>query len=277
MLTYEEMQYFAEFYDSGTLSGVAEKFRISQSTITRAMKKAEESFGVPLFERTKNSIRLNENGILATRKTVYILKSIDEMISVVREYDRTNRTISIGSAAAVPLPELVQRITRAYPEKPISTELKKPQELLNGLEKNIYQLIILPFLPDKSALSCVKIGEEHLMFLLPENHKFAKRQSISLSDMNGENLLLFSDIGFWADIVKQKMPDSQFLVQNERYSFEELIANSVLPCFTSDLVLRENRYYAGRVSVPIDDEEVNVSYYLGVKKENRKDYPTLFN
>ncbi|MEA4890205.1 MAG: LysR family transcriptional regulator [Clostridiaceae bacterium] len=277
MLNYEEMQYFVAFAKIGTLSDVAEQCNISQPTITRAMKKAETEFGVPLFDRTKNSIKLNDNGTLAAEELSLILKQTDEMVRKIRAYDRVNRTISIGSGAAIQLPELVRRLTEAYPDKPISTELKKPPELLDGLEKNIYQLIILPFAPNGSDVCSVKIGEEHLMFLLPKKHRFAKRKSLTLGEMNGENMLLFSEIGFWADIVKIKMADSRFLVQNERYSFEELITNSVLPCFTSDLVMGQSRTYGDRVAVPIDDPEVNVTYYLVCRKENRKIFAGFFS
>lgn len=276
MLSYEEMTYLAAFAKTGTLSEVAEQCHISQPTITRAMKKAETEFGVPLFERTKNSIHLNGNGVLAAEEISLILKQTDEMFRKVRAYDRANRTISIGSGAAVQLPELIRRISKAHPEMAITTELKKPPELLDGLENNFYQLIVLPFEPDKSGYCSAKIGEEHLMFLLPKKHRFAKRKSLNMEEMNGENMLLFSEIGFWADIVMRKMSDSRFLVQNERYSFEELITNSVLPCFTSDLVNSDNCFSEGRVAIPIDDPEVNVTYYLVCKKESRKMFAHLF-
>lgn len=48
-------------------------------------------------------------------------------------------------------------------------------------------------------------------------------------------MLLFQEIGFWHDLVKEKMPHSQFLLQSERYPFMELIENSTLPSFTTDL------------------------------------------
>ena len=277
MLSYEEMQYFTAFAESGTLSEVAERYNISQPTITRAMKKAEVEFGVPLFERTKNSIRLGDNGILAAEELALLLKQTEDMVRKVRAYDRVNRTISLGSAAAVQLPGLVGRLTAAFPDKPISTELKKPPELLDGLENNIYQLIILPFEPDSLAYASAKIGEEHLMFLLPKDHRFAGRASLTLGEINGENMLLFSEIGFWADIVKSKMPESKFLVQNERYTFQELVANSVLPCFASDIILGQGQAHGDRIAVPIDDPEVNITYYLMCKKENRKAFASFFD
>lgn len=278
MISFEEMKYFVAFAKSGTLSEVAEECNISQPTITRAMKKAEDEFGIPLFDRTKNSIKLNDNGKLLAEELTLLLKQTEDMVRRVRAYDRTNRTISIGTGAAVQLPDLVRRLSEVFPDKPISTELKRPPELLDGLENNLYQLIILPFQPDSTVCVSGKIGEEHLMFLLPKNHRYAKRKTLNLDDMNGENMLLFSEIGFWADIVKEKMPDSKFLVQSERYSFEELITNSVLPCFTSDLSIAQNHSLeTGRIAVPIDDSEVNVTYYLVCKKENKKTFSAFFD
>ena len=94
MLNYEEMQYFASFAETGTLSRVAEQFHISQPTITRAMKKAENEFGVPLFDRTKNSISLNDNGVYAAQEISILLKQTDETLRRVRAYVGANRTIS---------------------------------------------------------------------------------------------------------------------------------------------------------------------------------------
>lgn len=281
MLTYEEMQYFVAFADSGTLTKVADRFTISQPTITRAMQKAEEVFGVPLFSRTRNSIRLNDNGVLAAEEIRRLLRQTEEAVDRVRAHDRASRTISLGSAAAVPIPGLIAALNRRFPEKAIATELKLPAELLDGLGRNVYQLIVLPSDPNAGVKPASRryctcaIGEEHLMFLLPKKHRFAGRKSLTLREMDGENMLLYSEIGFWADIVRQKMPHSRFLVQSERYSMNELIANSVLPCFTTDLVNQDRSIGSDRVAVPIRDPEVNVTYYLAVLPEREKEFSFL--
>ncbi|MGL4790414.1 MAG: LysR family transcriptional regulator [Anaerotignaceae bacterium] len=276
MLSYEDMKYIAAFAKIGTLSEVAQKYNISQPTITRAMKKAEVEFGVPLFDRTKNSIKLNNNGVLAVEEISIVLKRTDEMFQRVRAYDRANRTIFIGSGAAVQLPNLINLLTQKHPEATISSELKKPNELEKGLENNTYQLIILPYNLEHPDYVSIKIGEEHLMFSLPPNHKFAKCKTLTMAQMNGENMLLFSEIGFWSDIVHEKMPDSRFLIQNERYTFEELITNSVLPCFTTDMFPDDEHSPSHRIRIPITDEEVNVSYYLICKKDKKSYFSNIF-
>jgi DNA-binding transcriptional LysR family regulator len=287
MLSYEEMQYVSAFAEYGTLTEVAERYHISQPTITRTMKKAEEVFGVPLFDRTKNSIHLNQNGKLAAQEIAILLKQTDEMIGRVQAYDRANHTISIGTAAAVQLPELVRKLSRVFPDKAISTEMKLPDELMRGLAKHSYQLIILPFDPSGHPIEGMKnmdtyarkIDEEHLMFLLPRQHPLAGRETLRFADLNGENLLLFSEIGFWSELVHRKMPDSRFLVQTERYSFKELIANSVLPCFATDLSLdmEEETVRDERIGIPIEDPEASVTYYLVCRSDDRRRYAALFH
>lgn len=277
MINYDDMLYLTAFAKLGTLSEVAEKYYISQPTITRCMKKIEDEFDVAIFERTKNSIRLNDNGMLAASEAELVIRQYEDMLRRVRTFDKENNTISIGTAAAVQLPDLIRRVSSASPSKTISTELKKPHELLEGIQKDVYQLIILPYKPENPQFVSIKIGNENLMFFLPKKHRFAKRKSLSMAEMDGENMLLFSEIGFWHDITIEKMPHSHFLLQNERYSFEELIVNSVLPCFTTNLVANNNnQLFENRVCVPITDPEVNVTYYLVCKKENKRDFRTLF-
>ena len=86
-------------------------------------------------------------------------------------------------------------------------------------------------------------------------------------------MLLFQDIGFWHDLVVEKMPDSRFLVQTERYTFWELIENSTMPVFTTDYyrnLSTDAMPATSRVEIPITDPEFNVSYYLACKKEHAK-------
>ena len=97
--------------------------------------------------------------------------------------------------------------------------------------------------------------------------------------MNGENMLLFQDIGFWHDLVVNKMPDSRFLIQTERYTFLELVENSTMPGFATDAfrdIFPGASPATDRITVPITDPEFNVSYYLVCSKANQIKLKALF-
>lgn len=275
MVDYNILEQFVTFYRTGTLRETAEKMHISQPTLTRNMQKLETEFEVPLFHRTKNSISLNDTGLLAAEEAEMLLKQTENMLRHARDFDRQNRTITLGTCTPVCVPELIRHITDLYPTAAISSETKNVPQLLDGIKNGTYQLVLLPFCPEDDNLSCRKWGEEHLSFLLPKRHRFARRKSLSVSEMNGENMLLFQDIGFWHDLVVEKMPDSRFLVQTERYTFSELTQNSTMPIFTTDYFQNpfpDTASAISRVAVPITDPEFNVSYYLVCKKDQSEKF-----
>ncbi len=265
MLDFYILEQFVTFYHTGTLIEAATQLHISQSTLTRGMQRLESEFGVPLFIRTKNSIALTEAGKLAAIDAEMILHQCENMLRRVQDFDRRSRTIMIGACAPVPVTNAVQRLTGLFPSVAISSELKGLPDLLAGLEENSYHLIILPYAPTEPDMISIPLCTEHLYFYLHKKHRYAKRKSLKVGEMNGENMLLFQDIGFWYDLVTEKMPDSRFLLQSERYSFIELILNSTMPAFTTDSIPCDQPV-SDRVKVAIEDEEFNVTYYLTGKK-----------
>jgi len=277
MINYFSLQQLVAFYETSTLSRASAQLHISQPTITRTMKKIEEEFRVPLFNRTKNSIKLNENGVLAAKLAEKIINQTDEMINTVRALDKSTRTISLGSCARVPISDLINRMAMFYPETSISSEVKGVSDLLDCLENNTYQMIILPFEPASSNLITKNIGEEHLKFCIPKSHHFANKKTLSFEEMDGQSMLFYQN-GFWEELIHEKMPNSHFLVQNERYSFHELIESSILPFFISEAFLpaKSDNRLKDRVIIPISNPEVHVSYYLVCKKENKNRFSVLF-
>lgn len=259
----------------GTLSRAAEELHISQPALSRSMQKLESELQVELFLRSKNKIELNDNGRLTVEYARKVMGQANDMMEQVRSYDRNQRTIFIGSCAPAPLWELTPVLSTLYPNKAVSSEMKDPDVLLQGLMRNDYQIIILPEPVESEELYCTRWGEEHLLFSLPPAHPLSGSKGLHLSDMDGETMLLFSQIGFWKRIPSEKMKSSHFLVQKESYDFEELIRHSALPYFSSDLAVRQQGMIPNRIFIPILDPEVNITYYFVTKKQSRNRFSAL--
>lgn len=262
MIEFSQLEMLIAFADERTLSKAAETLHLSQPTLTRAMKQLEEEFRVPLFDHRKNRLTLNENGQLAVEYARKLWKEADDMVERVRRFDRAKHTLTVGSCAPAPLWDLIPRLSSLYGRVTIGSELRDSQELVQGLNNGTYQIIVLPELVRNPDWLALPWGEEHLFFSLPKSHPLAHRQSLHMGELDGENVLVFNDIGFWHDLHMRKMPHSRFLLQNDRFSFDELVSSSVLPCFTTNLSMGRNTTdYTGRVNIPILDPEANVTYY----------------
>lgn len=258
-----DLEQLVAFKTYGTLSLAAQKLHLSQPTLTKTMKRLEEEFKVPLFVRTKNKLCLNENGELAVIHAQRILNDAENMIHMVRALDHSRRTITIGTSSMIPAAKLVGQLGNLYPDMTIASEQKDFDDLSAGFLDDTYQYIILPYVPDELSEFHVEIlMEEHLYFNLPKNHPMADQKSLSLSDINGQNMIVMPDIGFWKDIIDKKMPDSRFLTQTDKEAFEDLLEASVLPSFTSDQAMKEFIQPEDRIPIPITDPEVNITFYM---------------
>lgn len=275
MIELYELRQFVTFAETKTLSEAAKLLHLSQPALSRNMKKLEEDLNIPIFERSKNKLTLNKNGEYVLELAKKVLSEADSLVLKARDFDRKNRTITIGTCAPAPMWFLTPLINNLFPHMPLQSEQDTEEKLLLGLNHNVYQLIVLYKKLESEQYYCKKCGTESLMFALPKGHKYARRKSLSFAEMNGENMLLMPDIGFWT-FVKDKMPNSRFLTQNDRFSFVELLQASSLPSFATDLSEKYSDSTAKRICIPISDTESTVTYYLVCKAENKKTFLPLF-
>ena len=270
----EQLEAFAR---CGTLSAAAEELHLSQPALTRSMKKLEEIIGVPLFERQKNKLALNENGKLAAEYAKRVLDQDREIIERVRTFDRKNRTISIGACAPVPLDQIVPLLSHLYEGMTISQELGTDEALLNRLRDGEHKLVILHEQPEDETLYWKKCGSEKLFLVVPQTHPLAKHEGIWLKELEGQSILLFSQIGFWYELCREKIPHPRFILQDDFHTFGELAYASALPVFTTDYWIERGEYVSdGRILLPILDPEASANYYLACASKDKRRFKAMF-
>ena len=101
-MEYEELKHLIAFAKYGTLSQAAKALHLSQPVLTRSMQHLEESLGVPLFNRTKNRIRLNETRKLVVELAKQVLKETERIQGQLVAFDRSQHSFSIGACAPAP-------------------------------------------------------------------------------------------------------------------------------------------------------------------------------
>lgn len=272
------LEQFMGFAEHGTLLKASEALHISQPSLSRSMKKLEEEFGVSLFHRENSKIALNETGKVAAEYARRALDANQEMIDRVVMFDRSLRTVNLGSCAPFPINELMPTLQEQLPGKTLSTELQDSDErLIHGLRNHIYQLAVLHECPEDKALYCQRYLEESLFITLPEDHPLAKKQSVTFEDLKGVRVLMTAGVGFWMDVTLKHLSGSDLLIQNSMDALAELIDASSLPFFNSDQMIKTGYEMPGRVSLPIKDADAHATYYLCCLASEQKAYRSLFN
>ena len=255
----EQLIYIAE---NKTISKAAKELLISQPALSRSMQRLESDLGVELFDHYKNKIVLNKNGELAVKHAQKIIKSIQTMINDVQDYDQSFHRISIATCSPAPMWDIEPLIKELYPQITIQTAVINKKDLLTKLKEKEYHLVITPEYIDDSQYFCIPYVEEDLLLSLPLNHPLASKKEIKFHDLDGQTMLLNSNIGFWHDLHMQKTPKTKYLLQEERLTFNEIVKASTLPSYTSNLSIKREGKMSDRVILPINEEEAHVTYYV---------------
>lgn len=262
MLNLEDLEQLVLFADGGTLSGVAEQLHTSPPSVTRTMRRIEEAFGVPLFVRGKNSIALNEVGVFAAVRARLLLTSAEQTVQDVRAYDRSLRTITVRACAPAPLWRLQRSLQSCHSGMTIASSIGDNDEVATALNRKECDYAILPYAGEYDGYTCTEYMQENLYVCVPADHELAAHEFLSNEDINGFNFLLRSELGFWDALCRRALPASRFLVQTDEFEFEELVRSSSLPCFATDYEDNASHPPKGRVTIPLTDEAVHVTFYL---------------
>lgn len=274
MLNLYELEQFVVFAETGSLTKAAERLHISTPTLSRSMQNIEAAFEVPLFNRTKNKLTLNATGRKAVEYSKALLSAASNTLMKVKEYDQSLQTIVLKSCAPAPVWKLLPMLSMLYPSMTIASSICDMNEIGTAISENSYDILILPSLSEKLSTDAqFFFMEEHLSVCIPKTHELASKRSVTTKELNGYNFLLRSELGFWDKMCRQKMPASRFLVQNDDFEFNELVNNSSLPCFVTDITLEGSALPENRVAIPITDSEANVSFYIALKDSGK--YQTL--
>lgn len=266
------------FEKCGTLSKAAEELFISQPALSRSMNRLEEEIGVIIFNRSKNKITLNDNGKLAAGYAREIIRYEENAISAIRAFDKKKSTISIGSCAPIPLSELTEAVSILYDGFTISSKIDDREKLLDGLKSDTYDICIFNNEIEDEKLISFKTCSEKLYLSIDKNHPLAKKDGIYLSELNNQDILLYSEIGFWYDLVKDKAPNANFLIQHDNNTFNTLLNTTSFPSFATNKSIRiyGRNQSDFKVLIPVLDKEATANYYSVILKENYKKFAKLF-
>lgn len=271
------LEQFDAFARLGTLTAAASELHVSQPALSRSMHKLEGELGVSLFDRKHTRITLNDTGELVARSARRVIDDDRELVERAREYDRRQRSITLGSCGPWPVMELARPLRCCFPDKTITSEVVSNDDaLLRGLHNHAYQLVVVRRVPEDASTRAVKIGSESQTVSFKKSHRLAKRASIGYEDLAGESVLALGNDSFWSEIVRRRCPQTNILFQTDLDALEDLVMHTGLPSFSSDAMAESGYQEADRVDVLIDDPEAHATFWLCCLEGEAARYRALF-
>lgn len=192
------LQYFIALAEELSFTRAARRLHISQPPLSMQIRNLEEELGVTLFDRDRRNVALTAAGERFLREARQIVDHVDRAVRVAREAGRGfagTITLAINpSLDLLLLPRLLRRTGEELPGVEVCLRQLSHREQIEALAQGTVDVGFLrPPLEerDRRGLVVETLMQEALLLAIPADHALARRKSVPLGKLAGENCILW--------------------------------------------------------------------------------------
>lgn len=200
------LELFRAIASEKSFSRAARRLSRTQPAISLGLKRLEGELGETLIDRQGKDLRLTDAGTLVLDFARRFENLRQELLTALAERrDNAAGRLTIGaneSTTLYLLPHLA-RYRRRYPRVRVqvrrSLSSRIPAELIDG----DLELGVISYAPDDERLTARVIYRDHLAFVVPPQHRLAKRKQVSIAELGMEIFIAHNVISPYRDVVEK--------------------------------------------------------------------------
>lgn len=177
----------------GSFQEAAEKLNYAQSTVTTQIKKLEADLGVLLLDRG-NNLQLTEAGKILNEKGELLLKSFDNLQQSMTEFVEGDAgVINLGvmePMASYRLPAILALFAEQFPKVAINLQIHGSKTLEEMVMKGEIDVAICAVVDLNNRAIFEPLFHEEVVLLTSENHALNALETVCLTDLDGEQLVM---------------------------------------------------------------------------------------
>ena len=192
-----DLKYLVALADHRHFGRAASACFVSQPTLSTQIRKLEEELGVALVERAPRRVMLTPAGRDAAERARRIVADVEEM----REAARRSRnpeagTVRLGifpTLGPYLLPHVVPRVRERFPDLELLLVEEKTETILRQLREGRLDAGVLALPLHDDQLHLEFLFEEPFVLAVPHGHALGTGQSLTMTDLADQSLLLLED------------------------------------------------------------------------------------
>jgi len=218
-LNLKQLEAFYLVVRRGSCTRAAEELNVTQPAVTIQIKSLEKSLNMKLLEFLGRKVQLSEAGELLYQYAEKIFDLVGDADEKMKDFKKLMRgTLRIGTTknyARYLMPSLLPTFQRKFPRIKVILDEGNSEELARSVLEGKNELAFISQLNlDRSIKHLFFSTVEFVLVASPE-HRFSKRQSISIRELNGEPVILrekgsgsraailrkFQEYGIWPSVI----------------------------------------------------------------------------
>ncbi|SFQ42466.1 LysR family transcriptional regulator [Salibacterium halotolerans] len=196
-----QLHYFKTVARLGHMTKAAEELRVAQPALSKTIARLEEDIGVPLFDRRGRKIQLNAIGKAFLKKTEIALRALEEGRKEANDLaGLENGSIYLATSNLKRLSEPLEAFLSSHPEVNFRLNQASMEEMALLIESGEIDFGFTAMPIERPGIRELPVLNVEVFLAVPPGHRFAKRHSISLSEVANEPF-----VGYKQDYLFQKM------------------------------------------------------------------------
>jgi DNA-binding transcriptional LysR family regulator len=176
-----QLKYFEIVARHEHVTRAAEELHISQPSLSKVISRLEEELGAVLFDRQGRNIRLNSFGKAFLKRVERIFLELEDAKRELADMSGLEQgKITLAWTSVSLLPRVLEGFLKKYPYVSFRQTVDSTLEIKHQLENGVIDLCISSPPIEGSVIICKPLFTEELLLAVPENHKFANRESVDL-------------------------------------------------------------------------------------------------
>jgi LysR family transcriptional regulator, transcription activator of glutamate synthase operon len=186
----DSLRWFQQIAEGVTVTEVSELAAITQSGVSRALRRLETELGTPLLRRSGRTLRMTHAGAVFKSHVDALLHQLDDGIAAVSQLiEPDTGTIALAfqqSLGTWLVPDLVRTFRATHPR--VRFQLTQVRDELHAaaLDGGQADLEIGTRRPRDPAVHTQGVALEPLRVALPRDHQLASQPRIHLSEVSAE-------------------------------------------------------------------------------------------
>jgi DNA-binding transcriptional LysR family regulator len=192
------LRYFQAVAEELSFSRAAQRLRVAQPALSRAIKQLEQSLGADVLERTRHRVRLTPAGAVLLREIALLLQQVEESMRRVRRTaageEGELRLGYIGPPTQPFLGRLLREYRKRYPLVSLHLEERTPERVWEMVAKGrLSAALTRPVLAHEAlGLRTILLREEKLGIVVPARHPLARRRFVPWTALAREPLIVLA-------------------------------------------------------------------------------------
>lgn len=193
--TLRQLAYFVGAAEAGTTAGAAQRFYLSQSSMSAALTELEAALGVQLFIRRRGKgLELTATGLALLPQARHLVRAAEEFSgrAGALQHGLTGRLVvgCFATIAPLALPPLLEGFTARYPDLYVDFVEAGQDELQQHLQTGQIELAIMYDFDLAPQVQSRHLYRPVPHVLVPDRHPLATRDEIALAEIAEEPFIM---------------------------------------------------------------------------------------